>query len=127
MEYQNNYPWLNDFCLTQPAATTNFHPEFNATLYLIGGKIFAMFAGDKHGKPLVSLKLDPMFGSSLRQQYKCIVPGYYMNKEHWNSLYLNGDTPDDIVKTMVQESYQLVLGSLSKKAQKELLGGSNNG
>ena len=127
MNFQNNYPWLGDFCLAQPTATTDYQPEWEATRYLIGGKMFAMFGGDKHGKPIATLKLDPIFGSSLREQYECIIPGYYMNKEHWNSLYLDGNVPDDIVKTMVRESYQLVLKSLSKKLQNELLGGNNNG
>jgi len=127
MEYQDNYPWVGDFCLAQPSTTTDFSPEWVATRYHICGKMFAMLCNNKHGKPIVTLKLDPMFGSSLRQQYACVTPGYYMNKIHWNSLYLDGDVPDDIVKRMVQESYQLVLGSLSKKIQKEILGGNCNG
>ena len=50
-----------------------------------------------------------------------------MNKDHWNSLYLDGDVPDDVVKTMIQESHKLVLNSLSKKMQKEIMEGHENG
>jgi predicted DNA-binding protein (MmcQ/YjbR family) len=46
-----------------------------------------------------------------------------MNKTHWNSLYLEGDVPDEVVRTMVKDSYQLILDSLSKKMQKEIIGG----
>ena len=68
----------------------------------------------------------PVHGDLLRQQYEHIVPGYYMNKEHWNSLYLEGDVPNDIVKTMIKESYQIILKSLSKKMQNEILGRYEN-
>lgn len=44
-----------------------------------------------------------------------------MTKEHWNSLYLDGDVPDDVLKQMIDMSYELVLGSLSKKKQKEII------
>jgi len=128
MSYQNNYEWLGSFCLEQPYTTTDVQPEWNnATRYFVGGKMFAMFHGDKYGKPVFTVKLEPFFGNLLRQQYSCIIPGYHMNKEHWNSLYLDGDAPDDTVRAMVQDAYRLVFNSLSKKTQKELLGGSNNG
>jgi len=122
MGQKKRYEWLGKYCLSQMGATTDYKPEWNATRYLVGGKMFAMCGGDKDGKPIITLKLEPDFGSMLRQQYEHIVPGYYMNKEHWNSFYLEGDVPDDIVQTMITESYQLVLKSLSKKLQKEILG-----
>lgn len=49
-----------------------------------------------------------------------------MNKEHWNSLYLEGDVPDDVLKQMIDMSYELVLEKLSKKTLKEIIGGNNN-
>jgi predicted DNA-binding protein (MmcQ/YjbR family) len=114
------YEWLDEYCLAQVGATKEYKPEWNATRYMIGGKMFALSGGDKDEKPIMTLKLDPAFGDMLRQQYKDIVPGYYMNKDHWNSLYLYGDVPDDVVKTMVVASYQLIFQSLSKKVQKEI-------
>jgi hypothetical protein len=84
--------------------------------------MFAMRCGDKDGKPIITLRLEPAFGALLRQQYKHIVPGYYMSKEHWNSLYLDGDVPDDVVQTMVRESHQIILKSLSKKNSKRNTG-----
>ena len=89
---------------------------------MVGGKFFALLGGDKAGKPIVSLKLEPTLGSMLREQYADIIPGYYLNKEHWNSVYLEGDTPDDVLRMMIDESYKLVLGGLSKKAQREITG-----
>jgi len=130
MNQKNNDEWLDEYCLSQTGATKDFKQEWNATRYLIGGKMFAMRCGDKDGQPIITLKLEPAFGSLLRQQYAHIVPGYYMNKEHWNSLYLEGlegDVPDDVVRTMIKESYQLILKSLSKKMQKEILGDHEKG
>jgi len=117
---QSRYGWLDEFFLSQVGVTTDYKPEWQATRYFIGGKMFAMCGGDKYGKPIVTLKLEPAHGQALRQQYEHIVPGYYMNKEHWNSLYLEGDVPDDVLQAMVKESYQLILKSLSKKAQSEI-------
>jgi len=55
-------------------------------------------------------------------QFDDIRPGYYMNKLHWNSVDANGDVPDDVLRQMADESYRLVLGGLSKRAQREICG-----
>jgi len=122
MGQTNKYEWLGEYCLSHAGATTDYKPEWEATRYLVGGKMFAMCGGDKEGKPILTLKLEPAFGHLLRQQYAHIVAGYYMNKEHWNSLYLEGNVPDEVVRTMIAQSHGLVLESLSKKLQKEILG-----
>ena len=116
------YEWLDEFCLAQHGATKDYKLEWQATRYMVGGKMFAIWGGDKEGTPIITLKLEPLHGDMLRQQYKDIIPGYYMNKVHWNSLYLDGDVPDDVVKNMVQESHQLIFKSLSKKLQEEEIG-----
>ena len=116
------YEWLDEYCLSQIGAVKEYKAEWNATLYMVGGKMFALRGEDKSGRAIITLKLDPDFGSALRQQYKDIIPGYYMNKVHWNSLYLDGNVPDDLVQAMINESHQLILKSLSKKVQKEITG-----
>lgn len=120
MERSDRYAWFDEFCLSQAGATKDYKPEWSAARYLVREKMFAMHGGDKYGKPILTLKLDPAFGSMLRQQYPDIVPGYYMNKTHWNSLYLDGDVPDDVVKDMIVQSYTLILHSLSKSVQQEI-------
>lgn len=62
----------------------------------------------------------------MRSEYRDIVPGYYMNKTHWNSVYLDGTVPEDILKEMINQSYNLIFNSLSKKKQKEILEGKKN-
>jgi predicted DNA-binding protein (MmcQ/YjbR family) len=115
------YAWIDDYCLSMKGVVKEFKREWNATRYMIKDKIFVLQGGDKEGKPIVTVKLEPEDGYILRQQFIYIKPGYYMNKEHWNSLYLEGDVPDEIVRDMLLKSYNLVLASLSKKLQKDIL------
>lgn len=115
------YEWMDGHCLSKKGAVKDFKVEWDATRYLIGGKMFAMQGGDKEKKPIITLKCEPPFGQFLRSEHSHIVPGYYMNKEHWNSVYLEGDVPDDVLKQMIDISYELVLNSLSKKLQKEIM------
>lgn len=82
----------------------------------------AVCLDDATGKPVyITLKLDPAEGEFFRQQYADIIPGYYMNKVHWNSVRADGAVPDELLREMLEKSYRLVLGGLSKKKQRELL------
>lgn len=62
-------------------------------------------------------------GDFLRQQCEDIIPGYYMNKMHWNSVKPDGEVPDDLLKDLLDKSYQLVLGGFSKKEAAGDIGG----
>ena len=116
-----NYPWMDEYCCEKPGVEKDYKPEWDATRYMIRGKMFGMVGGDKSGRPIVTLKLDPAHGELLRRQYEDIIPGYYMNKEHWNSVYFEGCVPDGILREMIDESYRLIMASLSRKTQKEIL------
>ena len=116
------YEWLDEYCLNKKGVEKDFKVEWNATRYLIRGKMFVMQGGDKEGTPIMTIKCEPSFGRFLRDEYKDIIPGYYMNKEHWNSVYIGGNVPDEVVKQMIDMSYELILKSLSKKVQKEIIG-----
>lgn len=116
-----NYPWLDEYLLSMKGATKDFKEEWQWTRYLIGGKMFAAICKDNTGKDeIITIKLDPLDGDFLRTQYEDITPGYYMNKIHWNSIRLEGCVPDELMKELTEKSYYLVLGGLSKKAQKEI-------
>lgn len=115
------YEWIDEYCLSKKGVTKDFKIEWNATRYFVGGKMFAMQGGDKNEKPIFTLKLEPEFGESLRTEFTDIVPGYYMNKTHWNSLYLEGSIPDEVVRVMLDRSHQVVLSSLPKKVREQLV------
>ncbi|MCL2047237.1 MAG: MmcQ/YjbR family DNA-binding protein [Defluviitaleaceae bacterium] len=118
------YNWFEDYCKAKKGVTKDYKQEWQAHRYLIRDKMFIMHAGDKYGKEIITLKLEPLYGQFLREQYKGdIVAGYYMNKEHWNSVYVDGDVPDDVLRDMADKSYALILGGFSKKIQNEILKG----
>ena len=115
------YEWLDDYCTSKTGAHMDYKEEWEATRYMINGKMFAMRGGDKEGKEIITIKLEPQHGELLREEYKDIVPGYYMNKQHWNSVYIDGEVPDDVVKDMLDKAHALIFNSLSKKAQKDII------
>lgn len=115
------YPWLDAYCLAKKGCEKDYKEEWHAWRYMLGGKMFAMQGTDKDDNSIITLKIEPSYGAELRKEYKDIVPGYYMNKLHWNSVRLDGDVPDNILKEMVDESYLILMSSLPKKLQKELL------
>lgn len=115
------YDWMDAYLLSKKGAVKDFKVEWDATRYMVGNKMFAMQGGDKEHKAIITLKCEPVFGQMLRSQYPHIVAGYYMNKEHWNSVYLEGEVPDEVLRQMIDESYTLILSSLTKKMQKEIL------
>lgn len=114
------YDWIDKHCLAKKGVEKDYKSEWEATRYMIKGKMFAMQGNHKDGKPIITMKLEPTFGEFLRKQYKDIIPGYYMNKEHWNSVYLDGAVPEDVLEDMLNKSYLIILNSFSKKIQSEL-------
>lgn len=116
------YFWLDDYLLKKAGVTKDFKIEWNWTRYLLDDKMFAALCKDAEGKDvLITLKLEPVEGAFLREQYLDIIPGYYMNKDHWNSIKADGNIPDDLLKELLDKSYWLVFEKLTKKKQKELL------
>ncbi len=118
------YPWLDAYLREKPGTTYDFKEEWQWHRYQVGGKLYAAICLDDSGNPtLATLKLDPQEGDFLRQQYPDqVIPGYYMNKVHWNSVRWEGSVPDGVVRHMADQSYELVFHSLSKKAQREVAG-----
>lgn len=117
------YAWIDDFLLKKQGVTKDLQPEWNWIRYQIGGKMFAAVCLDDNDKPYyITLKLEPSEGDFLRQQYEDIIPGYYMNKLHWNSVNADGTVSDELLKDMLNKSYNLVLSGFSKKKQKEIIG-----
>ena len=95
-----------------------FGPQ--ALVFKVIGKMFALVAWEQN--PLdISLKCDPDEALFLRDMYTAVIPGYHMNKKHWNTVTLDGSIPDDHIWRMIDDSYKLVVKGL-KKADREKLG-----
>ena len=87
------------------------YPFGEATaVYKIGsteGKMFALIA--EGSKPLkLSLKCDPQLAELLRERYETVIPGYHLNKKHWNTILCTGQVPDDELRDLIRHSYELV-------------------
>ena len=116
------YQWIDEYLMKKTGVTKDLKEEWNWIRYMIGGKMFAAILLDWENQPYyINLKLDPSEGDFLRQQYEDIIPGYYSNKQHWNSIKPDGEVPDWLMKEMLDKSYALVLHGFSKKKQQEIL------
>ena len=116
------YPWIDTYLLAKPGVEKDIQPDWNWVRYKIGGRMFAAVCLDRQDRPYyVTLKSEPTEGEFWRGQYADVIPGYYMNKTHWNSIRADGEVPDEVLRGMLNKAYGLVLRSLSKKTQKAIL------
>ena len=110
---------LRAYLLSQPGAVEDrpFGPQ---TLVIkVGGKMFALVSDN--AVPLdISLKCEPAHAQFLRDSFPAVQPGYHLNKEHWNTVTLDGSISDEGIRAMIDESYRLVVGGLSKAARRRL-------
>ncbi len=115
------YKWVDAYLQKLPATEKEFQPAWQAYRYILRKKMYAYIGfHDKTARPIITLKLEPAFSELLRRTYEDIVPGYYMNKFHWSTVYLDGGVPKEVLTDMMQAAYKLALSSLSKKAQSEI-------
>lgn len=106
---------LEEYLLSFPNTWLDFPFGEDVSVYKVGdkeageGKLFALIAQDS--KPLrVSLKCDPQLAQSLREKYESVLPGYHLNKKHWNTIICSGQLSDREIKDLANLSYQLVAG-----------------
>jgi predicted DNA-binding protein (MmcQ/YjbR family) len=89
-------------------------------VFKVGGKVFAITALDN--QPLaVSLKCEPELAVSLRAAHPAIIPGYHLNKRHWNTVTIDGSVSEEMILDMIEDSYDLVVKSLTR-ARRSALG-----
>jgi predicted DNA-binding protein (MmcQ/YjbR family) len=106
-------------CLALPGATEEFPFGPETSVFKVGGKIFAI--SGLEGQPLtVAVKCDPGLAEQLRASYAAIIPGYHLNKRHWNTIVLDGSVPDAMVRDMIEDSYDLVVSALPRAAREAL-------
>ena len=115
------YDWLDAELCGWPGVTKDFKAEWNWTRYMVRGKLFCALCHDEAGRDVyITVKLEPLRGEFLRGQFADVIPGYYMNKTHWNSVRAQGELPEDILRGMLEESYRLVAAGLPKKQRAAL-------
>ena len=112
-----------EYCLSKKGVTEHFSFDEDTLVFKVGGKMFALSSLNQweKGEPSVNLKCDPERAEELRAQYDEIRPGYHMSKVHWNTIAVNREVPDMLIKELIDHSYELVFRSLTKKIQNEIL------
>ena len=121
------YEWIDEFLMKKPGVNRDLQEEWNWIRYKIDDKMFAAICRGDNNKPVyITLKLEPSEGEFWRAQFEDVIPGYYMNKTHWNSIKADGEVPDDVLRGMLENAYSIVLHSLSKRRQKEILENSSD-
>lgn len=113
-----NIESFREYCLSKPGTTegTPFGPD--VLVLKVGGKMFAL--ADIENFVSINVKCDPDYAVELRERYDGVVPGYHMSKTHWNTVLTDGSISDKLLKTWIDDSYQLIFDSLPKKIQEEI-------
>jgi predicted DNA-binding protein (MmcQ/YjbR family) len=108
-----------DYCLAKRGVTEHFPFDEDTLVFKVGGKMFALssLAEWEAGNPGLNLKCDPDRAGELRAEYDGIVPGFHMSKTHWNTVSINRDVPDKLVRELIDHSYETVFAGLTKKMQ----------
>ena len=106
------------YCLSLPAVTEDTPFDQSTLAFRVGGKIFILVDIDTF--EFINMKCDPERAIELRDKYSGIRPGYHMNNAHWNSVYTNGEVPDQLILDLARHSYDLILGSLPKRTRAEI-------
>ena len=106
------------YCITKKGVTEGFPFDGSTLVFKVMGKMFALSDVDQFD--FVNLKCDPEKAIALREEFQGVTPGYHMNKKHWNSVSVLGDISDKLIYEWVDDSYDLVVSSLTKKLQEEL-------
>ena len=113
-----NIEEFRNYCIQKKGVTEDFPFDKNTLVFKVMGKMFALV--DVENFDFINLKSDPEKAVELREKYEGIKPGYHMSKVHWNSVYVNTDVSDKLVLELIDESYKLVVSSLTKKLKEEL-------
>jgi predicted DNA-binding protein (MmcQ/YjbR family) len=109
-----NIEFIREYCLKKPEVTEGFPFGEDTLVFKVAGKIFLLASLDEI--PLrLNLKCDPEKAIELREKYDFVLPGYHMNKSHWNTVIVDGSFSRNDLLEWIDDSYLLVVNSLKKK------------
>jgi predicted DNA-binding protein (MmcQ/YjbR family) len=110
---------LRDVCLSFPgsAETFPFGPE--TSVFKVSGKVFAI-SRLKEEPIRVSVKCEPLLAEQLREAHAAVIPGYHLNKRHWNTVIIDGSLPERMIRDMIEDSYDLIVSKLPQSRRRTL-------
>jgi predicted DNA-binding protein (MmcQ/YjbR family) len=110
---------LRDHCLSFTGAEETFPFGPETSVFKVAGKMFALSQLDADSLR-VSLKCDPELAEALRGAHAAVIPGYHLNKRHWNTVIIDGSVPDEAIREMIEDSYDLVVSKLPRARRRAL-------
>ena len=108
-----NIEEYRSYCLAKKGVTEEFPFDNETLVFKVAGKMFALT--DVTNFASINLKCDPEKAVELRDQYPAVLPGYHMNKKHWNTILLDGSIPSKLLQNWIDESYIRVVNALPKR------------
>lgn len=115
-----NYKSAEKYLLKKPEALKDFPFGPDAAVFKVKGKVFSILI-NKDNAVYMNLKCEPYRAAALRDVYTAVIPGYHMNKLHWNSIILDGSIPLNEMTKMIDHSYALVVKGLKKVEKNAIL------
>lgn len=109
---------LRNYCISKKGVTESFPFDEVTLVFKVMNKMYALTNLD--GDLTINLKCDPERAILLREQYSVVIPGYHMNKKHWNTIIVDGTINNNLLKEWIDHSYNLVVDSLTRKQKEEL-------
>ncbi len=113
-----NIEYLREYCLAKKGVDETFPFGEDTLVFKVIGKIFALISLSNPNS--VNLKCNPEKAIEFRANFMAVIPAFHMNKTHWNTVKFNEDVGDNLILEMVNDSYNLVVSSLTKKLKLEL-------
>ena len=117
VEFVMDLEQFRRYCLAKKAVTEEFPFDTETLVYKVAGKIFTLTSADHFDS--INLKCEPERAVELRENYESVIPGYHMNKKHWNTVYTDGSISDKTLYDWIDHSYYLVVGGLPKSAREK--------
>jgi predicted DNA-binding protein (MmcQ/YjbR family) len=110
---------LRAYCLSLPGAAETFPFGPQTSVFKVAGKMFALSQLGADSLR-VSLKCEPELAEALREAHAAVLPGYHLNKRHWNTVIIDGSLSDDAIRDLIEDSYDLIVSKLPAVARREL-------
>ena len=114
-----NIEAIHEYCLSKRGTTEEFPFDENTLVFKVMGKAY-LFTALNAEETRINLKCDPEWAIELRDGHSDIIPGYHMNKKHWNTVYVERGLTDQFIVELIDHSYELVVAKLPKKMREVL-------
>lgn len=116
-----NIEELREYCIMQKSVSEELPFGPDTLVFKVAGKVFLLVGLDQVDQLSFNVKCDPEYAVELREKYEqTVLPGYHMNKKHWNTVFANRELTDDILFKLIDHSYDLIVKALPKRLREEI-------